>query len=214
MPSRAPDEDVVGTRPLDWARRTVDDPRMTTTDRAACLAVLKFAPGKRQPLGKFGGQRSGWDFFVSHKDLAALMGVKSTKTAERSAGRIVSFGYLVQVSRGGHRGRQEWSTVYRLSLPQQDSGVPLGAAPNGTLASPSEGSQWDSDVLPNGTLTSFPMGLQSPPKGVRNKGVRNKGIPAAHVHTNVEAAAALRALPSTTRAPTRSMVTDRLEPDR
>ncbi|HEY3545071.1 MAG TPA: hypothetical protein VGK17_03140 [Propionicimonas sp.] len=112
-------------KPLDWLRAAIDDDRLTTTQRAAVAGIARRAPGKSQP-GRFAGQVSGWDFYLSRNELAGMMAA-SVATAERCTTRLHELGLLEKVSQGGRRGRGETAkkaaNVWRLALPSNPSPV-------------------------------------------------------------------------------------------
>lgn len=102
-------------KPLDWLRAAIDDDRLTTTERAAVAGIARRAPGRSQP-GRFSGQVTGWDFYLSRNELAGLMGA-SLSTAERCLRRLHDLGLLEEVVRGGRRGIRNVSTVWCLAIP-------------------------------------------------------------------------------------------------
>ena len=129
----------IPVKPLDWLRAAVDDDRLTTTERAAVAGIARRAPGRSQP-GRFSGQVTGWDFYLSRNELAGLMGA-SVRTAERSLARLEELGLLEEVVRGGRRGIQNVATVWRLAIPnpsrvatwepsQPATGDDMGTGPN------------------------------------------------------------------------------------
>lgn len=132
MTDTLPGLDPVGVKPFDWLRRVLDDPDTTLTDRAAVAAILLYAPARPRRDRAYGAQ-SGWDFFLSHAQLAGDMQAGSTKTAQRCLSHLCKLGYLTQVKRGHGvpTASGEFITqasVWRLALPAIGHESPIAAA--------------------------------------------------------------------------------------